>query len=242
MVDCRLALEVLERLGELCPGGECCVYELGPGLGSLTLFLKGRSKYVLCAEIDARFVDYLRKRFSGDLVDVVASDGIPLVRSLRGDCVMVSNTPYVVSSRVVVALVKSSIRSAVLVLQDDVARKLAAAPGTREYGRISAFVQTFMKVRVCGRYPPGSFRPRPKVWSAVVVLERRREWSEGLRGYEEFLKCLFSQRKRVLSRRLKECAGRVPEGDLSGMRVFNAGPDHLLQLYAVTLGGDGTLG
>ncbi len=236
MVDCRLALEVLERLEELCPGGECYVYELGPGLGSLTLFLGSRFRYVLCAEIDVRFVDYLKRRFSRDLVDVVASDGIPLIRSLREGCVLVSNTPYVVSSRVVTTLVKSSLRSAVLVLQDDVARKLAAAPGTREYGRISAFTQTFMNVEVYGRYPPDSFRPRPKVWSAVVVLKRRREWSEELRGYEEFLRCLFNQRKRFLSKRLKECTGRVPESDLSGMRVFNAGPDYLFQLYSTTLG------
>ncbi|MCS7099928.1 MAG: hypothetical protein RMH84_04025, partial [Sulfolobales archaeon] len=97
MVDCELALEVLRKLEELCPGGQCCVYELGSGLGSLTVFLRKYSSYVLCSEIDIRFVDYSRKRFLLDLVDVVASDGIPLIQSLRGNCVLVSNTPYVVS-------------------------------------------------------------------------------------------------------------------------------------------------
>lgn len=232
MVSCDLALEILRRLNDVCPAGECYVYELGSGLGSLTLFLRDRFRYVLCSEIDSRFVDYTKKRFSEALIDVIASDGILLIPSLRESCVLVSNTPYVVSSKIVVALVKSDVKSAVLVLQDDVARKLAAAPGTPNYGRITAFTQTFMNVELGGSFPPESFRPRPKVWSTVVVLKRKREWNEALSGYEEFLRCLFNQRKRVLAKRLKECLGAVPDSNLSRARVFNAEPDRLFQLYA----------
>ncbi|MEM2006502.1 MAG: 16S rRNA (adenine(1518)-N(6)/adenine(1519)-N(6))-dimethyltransferase RsmA [Sulfolobales archaeon] len=235
MVDCNLALEVLEKLEEVCPTRECYLYELGSGLGSLTLFLKSYFDYVVSSEIDARFVNYLKKRFTSDLIDVVASDGIPLISALRKSCILVSNTPYVVSSKIVVALVKSSIKSAVLVLQEDVARKLAADPGASNYGRITAFTQTFMNVELGGSYPPNSFKPKPKVWSTVVVLKRKREWSESLRGYEEFLKCLFNQRKRVLAKRIKECLGVVPSSDLLRMRVFNAGPEYLFQLYTTII-------
>ncbi|MEM2413392.1 MAG: 16S rRNA (adenine(1518)-N(6)/adenine(1519)-N(6))-dimethyltransferase RsmA [Sulfolobales archaeon] len=231
MVDCNLALEVLGKLKEICPKRECCVYELGSGLGSLTLFLKSYFDYVMCSEIDVRFADYLKKRFTNDLIDVIASDGIPLISALRENCVLVSNTPYVVSSQIVVAVVKSGIKSAVLVLQEEVARKLAAVPGEPNYGRITAFTQTFMNVELGGSYPPGSFRPKPKVWSTVVVLKRKREWRETMRGYEEFLKCLFNQRKRVLARRLKECLGVAPSSELLKMRVFTAGPEYLFQLY-----------
>ncbi|MEM1622597.1 MAG: 16S rRNA (adenine(1518)-N(6)/adenine(1519)-N(6))-dimethyltransferase RsmA [Sulfolobales archaeon] len=236
LVDCNLALEVLGKLEEICPKRECCVYELGSGLGSLTLFLKSRFDYVMCSEIDVRFADYLKKKFADDLIDVVASDGIPLISALRENCILVSNTPYVVSSQIVVATVKSGVKSAVLVLQEEVARKLAAKPGAPNYGRITAFTQTFMSVELGGSYPPESFRPKPMVWSTVVVLKRRREWNETMRGYEEFLKCLFNQRKRVLARRLKECLGIAPSNELSKMRVFNAGPEHLFQLYMSSVG------
>lgn len=234
MVSCDLALEVLRRLEELCPSKKCFIYELGSGLGSLTLFLKSCFDYVLCSEIDVRFVDYLRKRFSADLVDVVASDGIPLTRSLRENCVFVSNTPYAVSSQIVASIVKSSIGRAVLVLQEDVARKLAASPGEPNYGRITAFTQSFMGVELGGSYPPESFRPRPKVWSTVVVLKRRREWSDALEDYEAFLRCLFSQRRRLLAKRLRECAGKVIEISRPEKRVFSAEPEFLFQLYTAT--------
>ncbi|MCX8184338.1 MAG: hypothetical protein N3E43_01070 [Sulfolobales archaeon] len=232
LVDCRLALEVLRRLEELCPDRQCCVYELGSGLGSLTIFLRKYFNYVLCSEIDIRFTDYLRRRFLWDLVDIVASDGIPLIQSLKSNCVLVSNTPYIVSSQIVASVVKSSLKSAVLVLQSDVARKLAAPPGTPNYGRIAAFTRTFMRVELGNSYSPSSFRPKPEVWSTVVVLKRLREWSEDLKGYEDFLRCVFNQRKRLLAKRLKECVGMLPDGiDLSKIRVFSAEPELLLQLY-----------
>ena len=239
MVSCRLAIEVATRLGDLCPGGDCLVYELGSGLGSLTLFLEKCSSYVVTSEIDPRFVEVLRRTFLGGPVDIVASDGIPLIRSLGENFVVVSNTPYVVSSKVVVTVVKSAVRGAVLVLQDEVAKKLAAKPGDPNYGRITAFTGTFMEVELGGRYPPASFRPKPRVWSTVVVLRRKRKWLEELGGYEDFLRCLFNQRRRSLSKRLRECAGKDLEGIAPGLRVFSADPEFLFRLYmALRQGGE----
>lgn len=232
LIDCNLAAEVLTKLTNICQHATCYVYELGSGLGSLTLFLEKFSEYVLASEIDIRFLDHLRRIFSNSLVDIIASDGVPLIGSLRDSCVVVSNTPYVISSRIITSIVKSSIKATVLVLQDDVAKKLASPPGSRNYGRITAFTRTFMDVSLGGRYPPSSFKPKPKVWSTVVVLKRKRLWSEELIGYEEFLKCLFNQRRRSLRKRLKECVGKVPEDIPPDMRVFNADPEYLFHIYA----------
>jgi len=240
LVDCGLAVEVLAKLSDVCQYIGCYVYELGSGLGSLTLFLEKCSRYVLTSEIDLRFLGHLRRVFSSSLVDVVASDGVPLIGSLRDSCVVVSNAPYVISSKIVVSVVKSPVRAAVLVLQDDVAKKIASAPGSRNYGRITAFTRTFMDVDLGGRYPPNSFKPEPKVWSTVVTLRRKREWSEELTGYEEFLKCLFNQKKRSLRKRLKECSGKALEKVPPNMRVFNADPEYLLQLYTEVVGPEGT--
>lgn len=234
MVNCRLALEVAMRLLDLCPDRSCPVYELGSGLGSLTLFLGKCSDYVVTSEIDPKFLDVLRQTLFEDLVDIVASDGIPLIHSLRESYIVVSNTPYVVSSKVVIAVVKSAVRGAILVLQDDVARKLTAKPGEPNYGRITAFTRAFMDVELGGSHPPMSFKPKPKVWSTVVVFRRRRAWLEDLSGYEEFLKCLFNQRRRFLAKRLRECTGKSLDGIISGLRVFNADPELLYQLYMIT--------
>jgi len=231
LVDCNLAVEVLTKLINICQHTTCYVYELGSGLGSLTLFLEKSSGYVIASEIDLKFLDYLRSTFSSSLVDIVASDGVPLIGSLRDSCVVVSNTPYVISSRIIASLVKSPVKAAILVLQDDVAKKIASSPGSRSYGRITAFTRTFMDVDLGGKYPPSSFRPRPKVWSTVVVLRRKRLWSEELIGYEEFLKCLFNQRRRSLRKRLRECVGNVPEDIPHDMRVFSADPDYLFHVY-----------
>jgi len=238
MVSCSLGEEVANLLKELCLGKCRSVFELGSGLGSLTLYLQYVSEYVIASEIDPRFLDTLRRALQGSLVDIAACDGVPLLGALREGVVVVSNTPYVISSRVLVALVRSKARGAVLVLQKDVAEKISAEPGSRNYGRISAFVQTFMKVSLGGSYPPKVFLPRPKVWSSVVVLERLRDWVDSYRGYEDFLRCLFNQRRRVIGKRLRECLGveldtltRELGEEFLRRRVFEVEPRTLLELY-----------
>jgi len=244
MVSCSLGEEVANSLSKLCPGKCRGVFELGSGLGSLTLYLRYISDYVVASEIDPRFLGALRSTFQQSLVDIIACDGVPLLGALREGFIVASNTPYVISAKVLAAVVRSKAIGAVLVLQKDVAEKISAKPGSRNYGRISAFVQTFMEVTLGGSYPPKVFIPRPKVWSSVVVLRRLREWVDSYRGYEDFLKCLFSQRRRVVGKRLRDCLGvkldvlsRELSEDFLRRRVFEVDPKTLLELYLKLHGG-----
>ncbi len=238
MVSCSLGEEVANYLSNLCSGKCRGVFELGSGLGSLTLYLRYISDYVVASEIDPRFLEPLRSNFQRSLIDIVACDGVPLLGALREGLIVVSNTPYVISARVIAAVIRSKVIGAVLVLQKDVAEKISAKPGSRNYGRISAFVQTFMEVALGGSYPPKVFIPRPKVWSSVVVLRRLREWADSYRDYEDFLKCLFSQRRRVVGKRLRDCLGvkldvlsRELGEYLLRRRVFEVDSKTLLELY-----------
>jgi 16S rRNA (adenine1518-N6/adenine1519-N6)-dimethyltransferase len=238
MVSCSLGEEIVTLLRELCLGSCSKVFELGSGLGSLTLYLQHASEYVIASEIDPRFLSSLRSVIQRSLTDIVACDGVPLLGALREDVVVVSNTPYVIASRILVALIRSRVRRAVLVLQKDVAEKISAKPGSRSYGRISALVQTFMEVSLGGNYPPEAFTPRPKVWSSVVVLRRIRDWADDYRGYEDFLRCLFNQRRRVVGKRLRECLGvelssltKELGAEFLRRRVFEIEPEVLLGLY-----------
>jgi len=238
MVSCSLGEDIVTLLREMCSGSCSSVFELGSGLGFLTLYLQYVSEYVIASEIDPRFLRNLRSTFQQSLTDIVACDGVPLLGALREGVVVVSNTPYVISAQILVALARSRVRRAVLVLQRDVAEKISAKPGSKNYGRISALVQTFMEVSLGGSYPPKTFTPRPKVWSSVVVLKRLREWVDDYRGYEDFLRCLFSQRRRVIGKRLKECLGvelnSLTEelgAEFLRRRVFEIEPETLLRLY-----------
>ena len=134
MVSCSLGEEVASYLSKLCSGKCRGVFELGSGLGSLTLYLRYISDYVVASEIDPRFLDPLRSNFQQSLIDIIACDGVPLLGALREGFIVVSNTPYAISARVIAAVIRSKAIGAVLVLQKDVAEKISARPGSRNYG------------------------------------------------------------------------------------------------------------
>ncbi len=155
------------------------VLEIGPGPGGLTRALLAAGARVWAVEADPRMVAHLEAEALEGLEiwqgDALALDYPALAERVGGPLRLVANLPYNISGPLLARLLRqrSAFRSLTLMLQREVAERLAARPGTRARGRLSVLAQTFCTVTVPLKIAPGSFRPPPKVESRVVDLRPR---------------------------------------------------------------------
>lgn len=192
----------------IAPGASDRFLEIGPGRGELTLPLARSAAHVLAVEIDR------------DLAADLVSRGIPNLMILQGDVLtadlveamgplapvrVAGNLPYYVSTPVLGRLTELAdggrrILDATVMLQREVAERLAARPGTRAWGALSACQQMRAEVELLLTLPAGAFRPAPKVESAVVRLTYRPpRFPLGAEGvYDDMLRSLFTRRRKVL--------------------------------------------
>lgn len=206
---------------------DAIVLEIGSGLGFLTRRLAARAR-VVAVEIEPALVDILRQEMAetwGDEqrnVHLVAGDVLldgalapPCVEALaahgareRGYLV-VSNLPYSVAGPCLAALVQASLppRDGVVLAQWEMARRILAAPRSREYGTLSVLCALAYAPRLLRKVPPTVFRPRPRVESALVRLGRAREWlrrpADQRRAFGAFLQGVFGGRRKVLANALR---------------------------------------
>jgi 16S rRNA (adenine1518-N6/adenine1519-N6)-dimethyltransferase len=170
-------LQAILDLADPRPGAR--ILEIGPGLGILTGGLLEGGAAVTAVELDAGLAAYLRDRFGEALADgrLALVEGDALDQELSTLVVppyeVVANLPYHITSPILHRLLDASPRPArlVLMVQAEVADRIAAAPGAMSY--LSVFVQYHAEVRVALRVPAEAFEPAPKVASAVIVLEPR---------------------------------------------------------------------
>ncbi|MGC8975071.1 MAG: 16S rRNA (adenine(1518)-N(6)/adenine(1519)-N(6))-dimethyltransferase RsmA [Thermoprotei archaeon] len=208
MIDCRLGYLFRETLSRL---NVRRAMELGAGPGLLTKFIKDVVSYLVAVEIDIKFLKFGSKLASEEPnVEYLLSDGLKLLDSnvLRVDAV-VSNTPYSLTGPLLASIIKSNIPYALLTLQKEVCERLVATPGSKSYGRVTVFVQSFMKPEVIDYLSPTTFYPSPKVWSALVLLKRLKEWREEDKVFEEFIRCVFNQRRKKALKIIKECIDKL---------------------------------
>ncbi len=145
------------------------VLEIGPGLGVLTRALVERADHVIAIESDRRFAAYLRKAVPG--AEIVHGDALAV--DWPSFDVMVSNLPYQISSPLTFRLLDTPFDRAILMYQWEFARRMVAAPGTRDYSRLSVGVYVRAACRILERVPRNAFHPQPQVDSALVRLEPR---------------------------------------------------------------------
>jgi 16S rRNA (adenine1518-N6/adenine1519-N6)-dimethyltransferase len=168
-------------VGLLTPTPADLVVEIGPGGGALTEYLARSGARLLGLEIDTGLAASLRRRFAAQPhVEILEADArsfaYAALRERRPDhggrVVVVGNLPYSVGKPILMALVEAgpAIDEMALMLQQEVARRIAAAPGSKTYGALSVFTQMACEVRLAFSVPPGAFRPPPQVDSAVVHL------------------------------------------------------------------------
>jgi 16S rRNA (adenine1518-N6/adenine1519-N6)-dimethyltransferase len=152
------------------------VVEIGPGGGVLTRELLDAGASVLGWELDLAWVAELRRRFRGEPLRIVAGDALDLPWERIAPATLVAgNLPYAVATPILerYLLRGVALSRAVFLVQDEVAQRLAAVPGTRAYGFLTVTTAALASVSVLARLPPGSFRPPPKVHGAFVGIERR---------------------------------------------------------------------
>ncbi len=165
------------RLAETGPGDR--VVEIGPGLGSLTVALADAGARVTAVEIDARLIPVLKAVLGALPVQVVQGDALRLDwADLLGPdpgWVVVANLPYNIATPLIATLLDDVpvVERLVIMVQREVADRLVALPGHREYGAVSVKVAYWAEASVVAHVPPTVFVPRPKVESALVSIRRR---------------------------------------------------------------------
>lgn len=219
------------------------VYEVGCGLGSLTIPLAQRASYLVCCELDER----LARILSAELrvleltnVDIVVADALRFELSDEPH-VVVSNTPFNISSRLVVQLCRDKgLLYAVLGVQKEVGNRLLARPGEGDYGRLSVIAQLCYQMKKLFEIPPSAFLPKPEVTTLVIRMAPKRSLrEEELAAVEELTRRVFSMRRKKISRALRE-ALKIGEdearklldrcGVVHDRRVYELQPEQFLRI------------
>jgi 16S rRNA (adenine1518-N6/adenine1519-N6)-dimethyltransferase len=192
-------------------GPEDQILEIGPGLGHLTQALAQRAKKVLALELDERLIPILHKLFNEcPNVEIVRSDALEYpYGSLAGRWKVVANLPYYISTPIIQKFIfhRSRFTSLTLTLQKEVAERISALPGGKEYGYLSVLVQLYTEPRMEFIVPSGAFSPKPEVDSAVITLAVRDHPAITLNDEAFFvrvIKAAFSQRRKTLRNSLKQ--------------------------------------
>lgn len=169
---------VLGRIADaLALTGSETVIEIGPGRGALTDLLVPRAGRLLAIEVDRDLAAHLRERYADQPhVTVVEADvlTVDLGALADGEYVLAGNVPYYITTPIIFhALRPPRPLRALYLVQREVAERIAAAPGGKEYGALSVNVQAVARVELLARVPPGAFHPPPQVDSAVIRVTPR---------------------------------------------------------------------
>ena len=206
--DQRILDRIVDAL-ELSAGDT--LIEIGPGRGSLTARLHGKAGRLILIEYDRALAEALRKRYAGDTsVTVIQADVLTVnFREVVGGAYkLVGNIPYYITTPILFkALEPPRPSRAVYLVQREVAQRLAAQPGTREYGALSVNAQALARIEVLFRVAPGSFHPPPKVESAVVrvtPLERTIVNDEEQAAFSRLVQDAFGLRRKQMRRVVRE--------------------------------------
>ncbi len=223
---CRAMPRLLKALGQhhLIHGGLCAplvgflqpagspVLEIGPGGGVLTEVLLESGAETWAWELDPAWAFELRRRL-GAAVPVVIGDALALPWEFLPEGTLIAgNLPYQVSTAIIQRVIEQHHRvpRAAFLVQREVAERLAASPGSRDYGALSILVQARAEVRILGYLKPGSFRPPPKVDSAFVglTLQAPPLPDEEMVELVRLVRFAFGQRRKVLRNSLAAGLGK----------------------------------
>jgi len=188
------------------------VLELGAGGGALTVHLLAGASRVACVEVDRHLCELLRSEFGdrqgfrlieGDLAKMDWTAAL----AEAGECpVVAGNLPYVLTSKVLFALadLREGISGAVFMVQKEVAERLAATPGGRDYGILAVVLGSVFEVKIMRGVSASVFWPKPEVESAIIRLIPRGEWPQTeFKNFTRVVKTLFGQRRKKLRTQLR---------------------------------------
>jgi 16S rRNA (adenine1518-N6/adenine1519-N6)-dimethyltransferase len=231
---------VLERIATAaCPEGTSQVIEIGPGQGALTERLLAHAAHIVAIEMDSTLAAQLRERWSDQpRRQVVEGNALNFDWTQWGPGVLAGNLPYYVATAIISKYLANPglLTQAVFLIQKEVAERITAKPGTRDFGYLSVECQYLAKAEYLFSVPPGAFRPPPKVDSAVIRLTPRQEaQSDEARSFLEFASACFRQKRKTLRNNLAE---RFPNEKLESLpaltqRAEQLSVAELLELFRV---------
>lgn len=203
---------VLERIIKAAQiGREDCVLEIGPGIGTMTQYLAENAGKVIAVEIDKALIPILEETLAPyENVTVIQGD---ILKTDIGELAkkyndnkplkVAANLPYYITTPIIMGLFekKVPVESITVMVQKEVAERMQAKPGAKNYGALSLAVQYYAEPKIVANVPPNCFMPRPNVGSAVVKLERYTEPPVEVED-EEFMFALiraaFNKRRKML--------------------------------------------
>jgi 16S rRNA (adenine1518-N6/adenine1519-N6)-dimethyltransferase len=197
---------ILERIVDTSGlGPEETVVEIGPGPGTLTRMLATRAGRVIAIEIDRDLYAERAREFAGhQRVTVVEGDALKYpFESIEGRFRVVANIPYHITTPIMFRLLdhREKLLSMTLTVQKELARRVVAGPGTKDYGVLSVMVQYHGVASYAFTIPRGAFWPRPKVDSACLHVDVTPEPTVGVgshSGLKRVVRAAFSQRRKTL--------------------------------------------
>jgi 16S rRNA (adenine1518-N6/adenine1519-N6)-dimethyltransferase len=197
------------------PRPEDVILEIGPGEGALTTHLLGRAGMLIVVEIDRRVVKYLKEQVLPPLEagahpavtvlhqDILETDLSSVARQVGHRLRIIGNIPYHITSPIIFHVLKhrTAVTDLTIMMQKEVARRLAATPGTKDYGILAVLCQLHTDVRMLFDVSPNAFIPRPKVTSTVVrlqILEQPRVPIRNEQFTSKVIRGVFGKRRKTL--------------------------------------------
>jgi len=221
LVDESACHRIADALGDITTR---TVVEIGPGHGAITSILATRAAHLHCIEFDPSLAKELTFKFRDNPrvtihhADILQTDLAPLTSSgpwaldpgPAHSLDIIGNLPYYITSDILLHLYTAAraniLHRAVLMMQREVADRIAAHPGVSDYGALSAFTQLHARVENLFTLPPSAFSPQPDVYSTVIRLDFAPRFAElhvDPEGFNRFLRAGFAQKRKTLANNLR---------------------------------------
>lgn len=217
LTDPQAAARIVDALGDLAGR---TVVEIGPGRGAITQSLAAKAGHVLAIEIDRELAAGLRSHYPAERITVIEQDVLQFdfdraAAQAGARLQVIGNLPYYITSPILLKLAAShtALDCAVLMVQREVADRITAAPGSRDYGVLSVTMQMYGPVQQLFTLPPSAFSPPPEVHSTVFrwrFAPRFQALGIESTAFLQFVRQAFAQKRKTLANNLR-AAGIAPQ-------------------------------
>jgi 16S rRNA (adenine1518-N6/adenine1519-N6)-dimethyltransferase len=213
-------------ISEINPQENELILEIGPGTGALTSKLAESRAQIVAVEIDKRVKENLTERFPFVKFyneDFLKTDLKNIYIQKEDKLRIAGNIPYNLTSPIIFKLLDNNeiVRDAVFMVQYEVARRISASPGTKDYGILSVLVQYFSEVKFCFKVSPNVFYPKPKVFSAVIHLYMKELIisNDFKKVFINIVKASFGKRRKTLKNSLRDSIFKDIDFSSSGINT-----------------------
>lgn len=196
----RIAARIVNSIDPQ-PGEQ--IVEIGPGKGALTGLLLKRGCRLTAVEFDRDMISFLKTKYNGyENLKIIAQDFLKLTADeLPAKMKIIGNIPYNITTAILEKLFefKDEILQAVFTLQSEVAQRLIASPGTKQYGSFSVIMAAGFDIKVLFHIPPAAFKPVPAVDSTVIKIVPVDHQPKDFENFKSFIRGCFKQKRKTLS-------------------------------------------